>query len=210
MSDTASVANAKPLFRRRRYLLYPFQTRYALAVVLLTAFVVGVISLVFFRLFAGGGITAFAMESDAPEHSIRWLLPWVLVLIASTFGFFYLLFVLASHRIAGPLAVMTRYMSEFASGKYPQIRELRKSDELKEFFEVFKTAVERFKMREVEEITVLRAELKKLKALNLGPASQQLESILQLLIDRRLQLIGREDSSPEDGHVAGEPHSQVG
>src|SRR5262245_47198984 len=125
MSEASPSVDAKPMFRRRRYLVDRFQVRYALAVVLVTAFVSAVTSLVLFRVLTGARLSDFAGTPAAMESSAKWLLLWVLVLIASSFAFLFLLIILASHRVAGPLAVMTRYMSEFAAGKYPNIRDLR-------------------------------------------------------------------------------------
>lgn len=189
MLDYPELGSAKPLFRRRAYLLYPFQTRYALAVVLLTALVASVMSLVLFRLFARTGFEPMRWGAVTFEQNVRWLFLWIFLLILSSFGFFYLLVVLASHRVAGPLAVMTKYMSDFASGNYPEIRELRKSDELKEFFQLFKTVIERFRSRDLDEIEIIRTELEKLRGLQLGPAADELESSLQRLLDRRLRAV---------------------
>lgn len=64
------------------------------------------------------------------------------IIIASVFlsgVIFFFILVRQTHKIAGPVYVMTRYMKEIADGKIPQhFRPLRKSDQLKEFYEVFK------------------------------------------------------------------------
>lgn len=64
------------------------------------------------------------------------------IIIASVFlsgVIFFFILVRQTHKIAGPVYVMTRYMKEIAEGKIPQhFRPLRKSDQLKEFYEVFK------------------------------------------------------------------------
>ena len=67
-----------------------------------------------------------------------------LILQGVAMGF---IFIRKTHRIAGPIFVMTRYMQEIIAGKYPQVRELRKKDELKDFYAVFSTMVEALKKR---------------------------------------------------------------
>jgi len=43
------------------------------------------------------------------------------------------IFIFITHRISGPVYVMTRYLREIKEGKTPTARPLRKKDELKEF-----------------------------------------------------------------------------
>jgi nitrogen fixation/metabolism regulation signal transduction histidine kinase len=46
-------------------------------------------------------------------------------------------FIFFSHKISGPIHVMTNYMKEYRSGKRPEFRPLRKHDELREFYDEF-------------------------------------------------------------------------
>ncbi len=46
-------------------------------------------------------------------------------------------FIFFSHKISGPIHVMTNYLKEIQSGKKPKFRPLRKNDELKEFYDEF-------------------------------------------------------------------------
>lgn len=51
------------------------------------------------------------------------------------------LIIFISHKISGPIFVITRYMKEINQGKIPHIRPLRKNDEFQEFYAEFsKTA----------------------------------------------------------------------
>jgi len=43
-------------------------------------------------------------------------------------------FIFFSHKISGPIYVMTNYLRECRSGKRPEFRSLRKHDELREFY----------------------------------------------------------------------------
>ena len=53
-----------------------------------------------------------------------------------------------THRVSGPLHVIARYLNELAEGRYPDLRPLRKHDELQEFFAVFEEAVGSLKTRD--------------------------------------------------------------
>lgn len=46
-------------------------------------------------------------------------------------------FIFFSHKISGPIHVMTNYLREFRKGNSPPFRPLRKNDELQEFYEEF-------------------------------------------------------------------------
>jgi hypothetical protein len=57
-----------------------------------------------------------------------------------------------THRISGPLHMMTRYLSVLASGRYPDLRPLRKHDELHDFFLAFEDAVQGMRNRDLAAI----------------------------------------------------------
>ncbi len=62
----------------------------------------------------------------------------VMILMGILLGvtlFFYL--VDLTHRIAGPIHVLSGYMRDIMEGKEPDFRELRKNDEFKDFYEQF-------------------------------------------------------------------------
>jgi len=59
----------------------------------------------------------------------------VIVFIQSVVLFFYLISI--THRISGPIYVISRHIQDIAEGKEPQYRELRDKDEFKEFYEKF-------------------------------------------------------------------------
>ena len=50
-------------------------------------------------------------------------------------------FIFFSHKISGPIHVMTNYLKEFRSGKRPEFRPLRKHDELQEFYDEFRETI---------------------------------------------------------------------
>lgn len=54
-----------------------------------------------------------------------------------------------THRISGPLHILARYLGVLSDGRYPDVRPLRKRDELQTFFESFAEAVTALKNRDV-------------------------------------------------------------
>lgn len=71
-----------------------------------------------------------------------------------------------THRIAGPVYVMTHYVTALSKGSFPPIRPLRRNDELKAFFERFQGALESLKAREAEEAQALSDALAALSPLS--------------------------------------------
>ncbi len=60
----------------------------------------------------------------------------------------YVLLIRRTHRISGPIYVISNYMKEIIDGKYPDPRPLRDKDELKGFYKIFKQMVEVLKERD--------------------------------------------------------------
>jgi hypothetical protein len=54
-----------------------------------------------------------------------------------------------THRVSGPLHVIARHLNQLADGHYPDLRPLRKHDELQDFFATFEEAVNRLKARDI-------------------------------------------------------------
>lgn len=89
------------------------------------------------------------------ERSDRLLLgafALIAVLLAAALG---LLGVVITHRVAGPVFVMGHYLEVLADGRFPRMRTLRRSDELRAFFRTFIDAVDRIKVREARHAAVL-------------------------------------------------------
>jgi|GEM_PF-897927 len=57
--------------------------------------------------------------------------------------FIYLKMIRETHRISGPIYLMTRYIKEIKKGKYPDMRDLRKDDEFREFYDLFRELAEK-------------------------------------------------------------------
>ena len=111
----------------------------------------------------------------------------IAVLLAAALG---LLGVVITHRVAGPIFVMGHYLSVLSQGRFPRMRTLRRSDELRAFFRVFIEAVEAMKKREAQHVAVLEEALVRMRPLaarspELQPAVRALE---EAAAERRLAL----------------------
>jgi hypothetical protein len=111
----------------------------------------------------------------------------IALLLAAALG---LLGVVITHRVAGPMFVMGHYLSVLAQGRFPRMRTLRRSDELKSFFRVFIDAVESMKKREARHVAALEDALARVRAAavrvpELRPAVHSLETAA---MERRLAL----------------------
>ena len=57
----------------------------------------------------------------------------------------YVLLIRKTHRISGPILVMSKYLNDMINGSCPITRPLREKDELKEFYELFNNMIESMK-----------------------------------------------------------------
>lgn len=114
----------------------------------------------------------------------------IVVLMAGALG---LIGVLITHRVAGPIHVMSRYVSALARGRYPAMRPLRRHDELKHFFDRFQQAVDAMRIREAEEAQRIDAALAALSAVS-GDAAIAALADLKSMADRK-----REATAAEPG-----------
>jgi hypothetical protein len=93
--------------------------------------------------------------------------------------------VLITHRVAGPVYVITHYIQILSSGRYPIMRPLRKTDELRPFFERFQEAVEAMRRREAEEARSLDAAVAALSAVATTAEATASLDALKALRDRK-------------------------
>lgn len=66
---------------------------------------------------------------------------------------------IVTHRISGPLYLVARHLGVLGGGQYPDLRPLRKRDELQEFFTTFEEAVNAMKGRDQQLLTAIDAAL---------------------------------------------------
>jgi len=62
--------------------------------------------------------------------------------------FLYISLIIKTHRISGPIYVMSNYIKDIKDGKMPSPRPLRKKDELKGFYQLFSEMVDTLKEKE--------------------------------------------------------------
>lgn len=178
----ASNAPQRPGFRRRTYLLdREFQLKY----ILLLAAMGGGSMLLF-------GLLAYrvSMRGVPGDATLLWLTALATVGLGAVLGLFGLVF---THRVAGPVHVMSLYMAALAAGRYPRLRPLRKKDELRRFFDRFSEAVERIRQREAEEARALAEAVEALGPLATTPGAKEALRTLEALYGRKRQAI---DVSP--------------
>ncbi len=103
--------------------------------------------------------------------------------------------ILITHRIAGPIFIISKYIDSIADGKIPETRPLRKKDELKEFFEKFNKMLDILKERENVDIVVINDVLKTLESIketltpDKKPEIEREISELSKIIERKREFI---------------------
>jgi hypothetical protein len=75
----------------------------------------------------------------------KYLVIILIIIVLLQGALLYFLLILKTHRISGPIYVMSNYIKELLNGKYPNPRALRDKDELKDFYELFKELVSQIK-----------------------------------------------------------------
>ena len=150
------------------------------------------LQLKYFGLFAvvGGGITALwctvlylvRSQVEVADGAIsRGALLWWYVLAVVGIGWFVgVLGLLVTHRIAGPVFVMTRHLNQLGEGWYPRMRSLRKGDDLQAMFQALTKAIERMR-RDDAELVVVCDQLS--EAFEAGKLSSSAEAALKNLGD---------------------------
>ena len=71
----------------------------------------------------------------------NWLIGVVSIVFLLGILVLYLLMIRFTHRISGPIFVMTRHMNDVLEGKKPQMYDLRTKDEFKDFYKLFRQMV---------------------------------------------------------------------
>jgi len=167
MAEASAAPRAKSDAHRRHYLVdRGFQLKYAILMAVAGLAVAAVFGLWLHQAHA----QATALLAPDPEtralvdRSDRLLLVAfgvIAVLLAAALG---LLGVVITHRVAGPVFVMGHYLEVLAQGRFPRMRTLRRSDELKTFFRIFIDAVDRMKVREARHAALLEEAVQRMRS----------------------------------------------
>lgn len=96
-----------------------------------------------------------------------------------------------THRVAGPLYKVSLYLEKMRKGTYDEVYNLRKGDQLVEFYEQFKNAHTGLKSMQQQDIEVLRDILDAAEKAELGSKSPELDKLMK---EMRETLAGKEES----------------
>ncbi|MBW1811567.1 MAG: hypothetical protein JRJ87_25495 [Deltaproteobacteria bacterium] len=162
-----SNQDADKRVRRRTFLIdRKFQLKYTTIIVLVGVLVSGLLGYFIYKLSQENreliGIDAefMAHVEKIDSYAMYYLIGFVVVMALALFiwGIF------ITHRVAGPIFIISRYLGEIRDGKAPQTRPLRKGDELKAFFDVFSGMLDSLKQRNAEEAELLNKVAETIKA----------------------------------------------
>lgn len=172
----------RPGHTRRTYLLdREFQLKYILLLAGIGAGGVGIFGVLAQRLY----VSSVSSGVDA-RTSLLWLTALGALGLGAVLGLLGLLF---THRVAGPVHVMSLYVAALAAGRYPRLRPLRKKDELKRFFDRFSEAVDRIRQREADEAHALEVALAALTPLATTSEAREALETLSALHTRKRQAV---------------------
>lgn len=166
MAEGSQASAAAPAHHRRTYLVdRGFQLRYAL----LLAGAGAVLALFCGLWLHQAHVQAtelLPLDGDARalvERSDRELLGALLGITALMSLALGVLGVVITHRVAGPVLVLGRYLQAFGRGRYPRVRTLRRGDELKRLFGVFSDGVDALRAREAAHADLLEEAVARLR-----------------------------------------------
>ncbi len=183
------TGQAKPKRRIRNFLLDPrFQLKYTLAVVLIS----GAISV-------GLGVKLYqshresskidSLEAELDEEFRKQLLredrKVIVNLVVFLGGLVVVLTglgIVATHKIAGPAYALKATLAKIADGRLPNVRNLRRGDELRDLAGQLRNMVEQLRAREESELVVLLESMERLKA---SGVQENLLEELQKLAERK-------------------------
>jgi hypothetical protein len=143
--------------KRRQCIINPaFQWKYTLAI-MATVFLVSVLmtNMLFGMVHQQARASVLQLTPERPwEHTITIVVAagGFAVVIAIAFGMWSLC---VTHRICGPLHVVSGFLGELAAGRFPTKRPLRQHDEFKEFYEQFWRAVDALKAKRDSDLAIL-------------------------------------------------------
>ena len=186
---TSSAENETPARARRRTFLIDrsFQLKYTLIIVLVGVVVSAILGYFIFQLTMENrellGIDAAMANEVAKFDSRQLLLLGGFVVVMAVFLFAW--GIIITHRVAGPVFIISRYLGQIRDGQVPQTRPLRRADELKGFFEVFAGMVASLKQRNVEEAELLEKVARLVQRSGNEELAQSAQALLDLAKQKR-------------------------
>ena len=184
MKSIPSERRSSPVtaFFRRKYLIdTKFQLRYTL-----TMLVVWTASAAVFGCALAAALIKTASDPTLTSAAVGVFLAGPSLLI---FGALFSFGILLTHRISGPVYVMTRIVDELARGELPAPRALRKRDELQGFFRRLGEAIEYLRSKEQREAAVIEQALEQLQS-RARPEDAELLNGLTALVETKRRTVG--------------------
>jgi hypothetical protein len=190
---------------RRRRRVFPivdarFQLKYTLLIMVLGVGATAIMGGLWYharlestRLLALGGDTDLLGEIvRADRRALLFLVAGLLAMALSLAG----CGVIVTHRISGPLHLVARYLSLIGQGYLPDVRPLRKRDELQSFFAAFEDAVRTMRVRQ-------RASLRDIDtALALASASLQGKEGVRVGLEQAVETLQEQRTAIANGLAA--------
>lgn len=160
------MGNQPRQYRRSVLLIDPqFQLKYTGLVVALGAIISIICAYFIYRAYNENTQLLELSEAVGQEISRRESTTIVTVVVAFVvleivaLGFWG---ILVTHRIAGPIFIISRYLRILKDGAYPEMRPLRDGDEMKTFFDLFAGMVDNLKTKDREELAAMEEAITKL------------------------------------------------
>lgn len=154
-------------YKRRTYLVdRGFQLKYTAILVVVGAAITGLFGTMMYQAHVAAtemmGLPDKFHEIVTKSYDDRLLymvaaIAVVMTLSLALFG------VLITHRVAGPVYIIGRYIKILGEGRFPELRPLRKNDELKDFFSSFREALENLRSRDAADLASLDQALDQLE-----------------------------------------------
>ncbi len=176
--------------RRRQYVINPgFQWRVVLTVSLLVFLCSSIISSILYGVLHAQARARFmdptGYTAEVPLVVIGFSLAFSLM-AAVAVGLWCMLL---THRICGPLFVMSGWLEDLTAGRTPQLRPLRKNDEFKDFYQTFCRTVESSARRQSQILEAVSAALSSAESAAVT-ADPQRTSALNSVVQRLRTLQG--------------------
>jgi hypothetical protein len=164
MAEPSATAGTPPTGRRHYLVDRGFQLKYALLMGGAGLLVAGVFGVWLHQVHAQALSVVDPQTRLLLERSDRILFVTFAAIALLLGAALALLGVVITHRIAGPVFVMGHYLRVLAEGRYPRMRTLRRSDELKGFFRTFIEAVDQLKLRDARHTAVIEDAVSRMRA----------------------------------------------
>ena len=217
----------RPSFLRRQYLINSkLQLRIAMAMVIEVALITATLSLILLYVndYYLGLITYFVGSAEAEQISLsdisRGMYFFIFGGVAFSSVVFALIGIFVSHKVAGPLYRLKRYMTIVRNGRYSHEIRFRKDDQLHDMAEAFNQMVMSLEIRkEIDLLYVERMEkiINELAFKNNSPSTvnnvtlsrlAELQEIVSEIKSHKTFIYDTQDNYPYVGFEAGSADQQ--